>query len=304
MRVYIIYLIFCALLAAGELIRPIPLSVDVNEEKASLGKKLFFDTRLSTDDTISCQSCHNIMDGGADYFAFSVGVNGRKGAMNSPTVFNSRYNIAQFWDGRAADLQEQAKGPILNHVEMASSEDEVVAKLLKDQEYVNSFAKLYGDGITLSNIADSIAEFEKTLITPNSKFDKFLRGDDASMNGEEKDGYRLFKNFGCIACHNGINIGSNMFQRFGVFMEDNNTNSALGRYSVTKKENDKYFFKVPTLRNVSKTAPYFHNGSAKTLEDAVKTMGLYQLGRELEIDEIKKLVLFLKTLDGQYENND
>lgn len=284
---------------ADELIKPIPLQIYVNTEKASLGEKLFFDTRLSRDDTIACVSCHNIVQGGADTTPVSFGVEGRSGTLNSPTVFNSIYNIAQFWDGRAEDLQQQASGPIQNHVEMDSNEQELIKKLSTDNDYTKAFNDIYPDGITLDNITNAIAEYEKTLITPNARFDKFLRGDVNAISKDEKAGYMLFKNYGCISCHNGINIGSNMFQKFGIFKHYQDAQNSLGRYNVTKNEVDKYYFKVPTLRNIVKTAPYFHDGSAQTLEEAVNKMGRYQLGRNLSKEDIAKLVLFLHTLTGE-----
>ena len=300
MKLFILCIFISAsLLNADELIKPIPSHIDVNTKKVKLGKKLFFDTRLSQNDTIACVSCHNLYNGGADSTKVSFGVDGRAGNINSPTVFNSVYNIAQFWDGRSVDLKEQAKGPILNPVEMASNEKEVVKKLSLDFHYVKSFKELYKDGITLDNISDALAEFEKTLITPNSKFDLYLKGDNNILTKEEKDGYMLFKNLGCISCHNGINIGSNMFQKFGIFADNNNSHKNLGRFNVTKDEHDKYYFKVPTLRNIENTAPYFHDGSAATLKDAIKIMGYYQLGQKLSKEEIKKLTAFLHTLTGE-----
>ena len=282
-----------------DLISPIPLQAKVDARKAELGKRLFFETRLSKDDSISCASCHDLDSGGADSGEVSFGVDGKSGDMNSPTVFNAAYNIAQFWDGRAQDLKEQAKGPITNPVEMASDEAQVVEKLSADAAYVKSFQEIYAGKITLDNVSDAIAEFEKTLITPNSKFDLFIKGENVEFAQDEKDGYSLFKNLGCVSCHNGINIGSNMFQKFGIFADRNDSFNHLGRFNVTKNENDKYYFKVPTLRNIEKTAPYFHDGSAKTLQDAVRTMGLYQLGQELSREEIEKITSFLRTLTGE-----
>ncbi len=292
-------LTFVLTLNANNIIKPIPQKIDVNIQKATLGKKLFSDPQLSVDNTVSCENCHNLNYGGADANKFSFGVKGRVGSINSPTVFNSVFNIAQFWDGRAKDLKEQVKGPLSNHVEMASDPKKLIIKLSKDPQYTKEFKRIYKDGITLENVSDAIAEFEKTLITPNSKFDLYLRGDKDALSDEEKKGYKLFKNLGCISCHNGVNMGSNMFQKFGIFDKHTSTTPNLGRYNVTKNEDDKYYFKVPTLRNIEKTAPYFHDGSAKTLEEAVKTMGYYQLGQQLTQDEIKKLTLFLKTLNGE-----
>jgi len=301
-RLTLFFLFSFSLLYANNLIKPIPDDFTTVTDKAILGKKLFLDPRLSHDNSISCESCHDLNYGGADSVKFSFGVNGRIGTINSPTVFNSVFNIAQFWDGHAKDLKEQVIGPITNHIEMASNEKEILTKLSKDPYYVKTFQQLYKDGITLENISDAIAAFEKRLITPNAKFDLFLKGDTSALTRNEKDGYTLFKNLGCISCHNGVNIGSNMFQKFGIFAEHNTSDANLGRYNVTHDERDKYYFKVPTLRNIEKTAPYFHDGSAATLEDAVKKMGYYQLGQKLSDDEVKKLTQFLKTLNGDTPN--
>jgi cytochrome c peroxidase len=304
MRRFIVYVcIFFISVNANELVKPIPSMVDVNYKKAQLGKKLFFDTRLSKDNTIACVSCHDLSSGGADTTEVSFGVEGKAGNINSPTVFNSVYNIAQFWDGRAKNLKEQVEGPITNHVEMASNEKEIIAKLSADANYMKSFKTLYPEGISLNTLSDAIAEYEKTLITPNSKFDLYLKGQSTGLTQEEKDGYKLFKNLGCISCHNGVNLGSNMFQKFGIFTDYNDPANNLGRFNVTKNENDKYYFKVPTLRNIEKTAPYFHDGSAKTLEEAVKIMGYYQLGQNLTEEEIQKITSFLRTLTGELPKN-
>lgn len=287
-------------LIADDLIKPIPLNVKVNIQKAALGKELFMDTRLSKDNTVACVSCHNISYGGADSGAVSIGVGGKKGTINSPTVFNAAYNLAQFWDGRAKDLKAQAVGPIVNPVEMANTHENVVRTLSKDTHYAGLFKAIYlKQGITIEMVGDAIAEFEKTLVTPNARFDMYLRGNNKILNQQEKEGYALFKSRGCIACHNGINIGGNMYQRFGVFAQYKDRHNTLGRFNVTGKAEDKYYFKVPSLRNIEKTAPYFHDGSAKTLESAVQKMAYYQLGRKLSNSEINKIVSFLKTLNGE-----
>lgn len=288
-------------LYSKELITPIPLENIYNKEKAILGKKLFFETKLSYDNTISCSSCHILSDGGDDNLPVSFGVSGKTGVRNSPTVLNSRYNIAQFWDGSASSLKEQAKGPIHNPVEMNSSFEQIVSKLNKDKEYKDSFSTIYKDGITGDNIIDAISEFEKTLTTPNSRFDKYLRGDNNILTKDEKNGYKLFKDYGCISCHNGVNIGGNLFQKVGVLM-DYKTND-LGRYNITKMKKDKFYFKVPTLRNIELTAPYMHNGKVKTLQEAVKIMVHYQIGYELEDKDIQDIVKFLKTLTGENIKN-
>ena len=277
-------------------IKPIPKNLKVDFKKVALGKKLFSDTLLSKDNTISCASCHNLADGGDDNLKFSFGINAQEGSINSPTVYNAVFNFRQFWDGRAKDLQEQALGPIENPIEMGNTFKNLITTLNKTP-YKKEFENIYKDGITKFNIANSIAEFEKTLITPNSTFDKYLLGNKNAITQDEKDGYNLFKEKGCISCHNGINVGGNSYNKFGI-MQDAKSKS-LGRYNVTKRERDKYYFKVPSLRNVSKTAPYFHDGRHKTLEAAVRYMTFFQLGRPISKEEINKIVLFLKTLDGE-----
>lgn len=299
MKVIIFLLLYFFNLVAKELILPINEQINYNIEKALLGKKLFFDKRLSKDNTISCSSCHDIEKGGDDNRDFSVGVENKKGKVNSPTVLNSRYNFTQFWNGRARDLKEQVSGPIHNPVEMGSDLEEIVEKLKKDEYYVKQFKNIYKEGLTKQNIVDSIAEFESSLITPNSKFDRYLKGDKTALNKDEKEGYELFKQNGCISCHNGINIGGNLFQKMGILKEYVSKSENLGRYEVTKDEEDKNYFKVPTLRNINQTAPYFHDASAKTLKEAVEIMIEYQLGMKPLENEVDKIVKFLKTLDGQ-----
>jgi len=293
----ILPILFSSILFSQELITPIPLEVDVNFQKAKLGEKLFNDTRLSKNNSISCATCHILDEGGDDNLAVSIGINGQKGTRNSPTVLNAKFNTNQFWDGRAKNLKEQAKGPIHNPIEMDSNFEEVITKLKLDKEYVSLFQNIYKDEITGESIIDAIAEFENTLITPNSKFDKYLKGDEKALSDEEKEGYMLFKEYGCISCHNGINIGGNLMQRIGI-VEDFNTND-LGRFNVTKNIEDKFYFKVPSLRNIQLTSPYFHDGLIETLRDAVNKMSFYQVGYTLKEDETNKIILFLKTLTGE-----
>ena len=300
MKIYIICLLFIHSLFASELIVAIEKNANVNLDKALLGKSLFFEKKLSKNNSVSCASCHDILHGGDDNMKSSVGINGQKGALNAPTVLNSKYNFVQFWDGRAKDLKEQASGPIHNPMEMGSNINEVVQKLKQNKSYVKKFDGVYKDIIRPKYILDAIVEFEKALITPNSKFDLYLNGQKGILSKEEKDGYKLFKSYGCISCHNGINIGGNLFQKMGILKKVKNTNNRyLGRFNVTKDEDDKYFFKVPSLRNIEKTAPYFHNGESKTLRDAVKTMMEYQLGVNATVNEIDKIIAFLKTLNGE-----
>lgn len=278
-------------------IKPIPLTIEYNHDKALLGKKLFFDTRLSKDNTISCASCHDLQKGGDDGLRFSSGVDGRIGDINAPTVLNSIFNFRQFWDGRAKDLKEQALGPIENPVEMGHDLKVLEKNLQKDEYYAKEFKKIYKSKITKDNIVDAIAEFEKTLITPNSAFDRFIKGDKKALNSFEIEGFGLFKTKGCISCHNGVNIGGNLYSKFGILADAKSKNP--GRFNITQKEEDKYYFKVPSLRNISKTAPYFHDGRYYELKDAVATMALVQLGRPITDLEIEKIVAFLKTLNGE-----
>lgn len=291
----IFILFFNVILFSKEPITPIPLEIEFDKEKANLGKELFFDPILSKDNTISCHSCHILEQGGDDNLQFSFGVDGKVGNMNSPTVFNSTFNFVQFWDGRAKNLQEQAQGPITNEVEMAHTFEEII-KILNNTEYKEKFRKIYKDGVTKNNITDSLAQFQKTLITPNSPFDKYLRGDKNAISKEQKQGYELFKNQGCIACHHGVNVGGNLYAKFGLISELQS--DSKGRYEVTKNELDKYYFKVPTLRNIELTSPYLHDGRIEELEDVVKFMAHYQLGKSLSEEEAKKIVLFLKSLTG------
>ena len=244
--------------------------------------------------------------GGVDGRAHSIGLNGGLTEVNTPTVLNAALNFKQFWNGRADSLEAQVDHVIQNPVEMGSKWEEVVQKVLQDAKYRRAFAAAYKDGVTKTNIQHAIATFERTLITPNSRFDKFLRGDANAISAPEKAGYAKFKQYGCVACHQGVNVGGNMFQKFGVmgnYLEKrgNPTQADLGRYLVTKVESDKYVFKVPSLRNVALTAPYFHDASAKTLEDAVDVMFRYQLGRVASKEDKESIVKFLGTLTGELD---
>lgn len=290
---------------AAQPLAPIPLQTALDPNKVSLGERLFHEGRLSADGTVACAHCHSLKNGGVDRLPHSRGIFGREGSVNAPTVFNSGYNFRQFWDGRAESLEDQVSGPLQNPIEMASSWPKAIAMLQQDDSYTSDFARLYPDGITPANVRDAIATFERSLATPNARFDQFLRGNQAALSDTELAGYRLFKQIGCTSCHQGINIGGNMYQKLGI-MEDYygelqpSGNIALGRFSHTKREEDRYVFKVPSLRNVAVTAPYLHDASAATLEDAVKVMARYQLGRQLQEHEITRIVAFLRTLTGEY----
>ena len=287
---------FTAILFSGP-IKPIPNEVKVDAKKVQLGKKLFFDPILSKDGTISCATCHDLQNGGDDGLKFSFGIKGQEGNINSPTVYNAVFNFRQFWDGRAKDLKEQAIGPIENPVEMGHTMVGAVETLHQNKMYFEIFNDVYANGITKDNIADAIAEFEKTLITPDSPFDQYLKGDKEAIGEKAKEGYLLFKSKGCILCHHGVNIGGNFYNKFGIY-EDADTEH-LGRYNITKREEDKHVFKVPSLRNIALTAPYMHDGRVGTLKEAVELMTKYQLGRHMELGDTEAIVAFLESLTGK-----
>lgn len=291
-----------------EPIQPVPLETTLDERKVALGEKLFHDPRLSKNGRVSCASCHNLTEkGGADGLQYSVGVSGEEGAVNSPTVFNTAGHFIYFWDGRAETLEDQIDGPVSHPDEMATNWPAIVAKLKKDNEYSNLFNFIYQSPPTEQTIKDAIATFERSLNTPNAPFDQYLRGNEKAISPVAAQGYKYFKSFGCAACHQGQNIGGNMYQAFGVvgdYFKDRGTpmtKEDLGRYNVTGDDWDKHVFKVPSLRNIELTAPYFHDGSAKTLEEAVNIMAKYQVGRNLNEEEHNAIVEFLKTLTGEYK---
>jgi cytochrome c peroxidase len=290
--------------ATDEPIQPVPLQHGQDAARASLGQRLFHDARLSGNGSISCASCHDLTKGGADGRDRSVGFSGVRTGVNAPTVLNSALNFRQFWNGRASSLEAQADAVIQNPVEMGSKWPDVVEKLSADPQYRKAFAATYKDGVTRTNITNAIATFQRTLITPNSRFDRHLRGDAQAITSDEKAGYAKFKQYGCVACHQGVNVGGNMFQKFGVMGDyfakrGQPTEFDLGRFAVTRNPDDKHVFKVPSLRNVALTAPYFHDGSAKTLEEAVDVMFKYQLGRTASREDKAAIVKFLHTLSGE-----
>lgn len=291
----------------GEPIQALPLQTALDADKVTLGKKLFHDKRLSGDDSLSCASCHDLTKGGTDQAPVSTGIRGQHGPINSPTVYNAMYNLAQFWDGRAKDLQEQAAGPVSNPLEMGAQWDEVVEKLKQNPEYQSLFAKLYPhQGLTKTTVTDAIAVFEQSLVTGNSRFDQYLRGNQAALISDELEGYELFKT-NCASCHFGPALGGASYEKMGVkrdyFTQRGTalTDADNGRFNVTKQEKDRHFFKVPVLRNIDLTYPYFHDGSVISLADAVQIMGEVQLDKTFSPDEIAKLVAFLSTLTGEYQ---
>jgi cytochrome c peroxidase len=292
---------------ANEPVRPVDQTLEYDAAKAELGKTLFHDTRLSVDNTVSCASCHEIENAGVDNHQYSHGVNDQLGGVNAPTVYNAVYNFVQFWDGRAQTLAAQAAGPPLNPVEMASeSFDQIIAKLNADRQFAKAFKAVYPDGITEANITDAIEQFERTLITPNSAFDKWLLGDDSAITDEALAGYELFKKYDCATCHAGQNLGGLTYELMGLrrhYFADRGlemTNEDNGRYKETQLERDRHRFKVPGLRNVEHTWPYYHDGTRETLEEAVRDMGTYQSGVELSEAEVASITSFLKTLTGEY----
>ena len=293
---------------AAEPVRPVDLTAEVDQEKVALGFALFHDTRLSVDNTVSCASCHDLSTAGVDNHQYSHGVGDQVGGVNAPTVYNAVYNFVQFWDGRAKTLADQAAGPPLNPIEMASTSfDEIIAKLQADKPFAKAFTAVYPDGLTEANITDAIEEFERTLITPNSRFDKWLRGDNEAITADELAGYELFKKYDCATCHVGPNLGGQSYELMGLrrhYFADRGLELTVednGRFKETQLERDRHRFKVPGLRNVEHTWPYYHDGTRETLEDAVRDMGIYQSGVELTSLEVDQITSFLKTLTGEYQ---
>jgi cytochrome c peroxidase len=285
-----------------------PPVIDGNEltdAKVELGKMLFFEPRLSSSHLISCNTCHNVGMGGHDYLPTSIGHGWQKGPRNSPTVFNAVFNAAQFWDGRAADLAEQAKGPVQAGVEMSSTPERVVATLKSMPDYVDRFESAFpgdDDPVTFDNMAIAIEAFEATLITPDAPFDQFLRGNDKALNDEEKEGLALFMDKGCAACHGGVNFGGEGYYPFGLVTRPGAEilpSGDKGRFAVTETASDEYVFRAAPLRNIELTAPYFHSGAVWSLEEAVAVMGTAQLGTELNDNQVDSIVAFLKTLTGK-----
>ncbi len=290
---------------------PLPSSVDYDADKAAMGERLFNDGALSLDGSISCATCHVLENGGADHAdeRVSEGIYGLKGGVNAPTVYNAEYNVLQFWNGRAADLVEQAAGPITNPVEMGEQTvEQVVERLYADKALVKEFEALYPEeGLTAYTLCHAIAEFERTLITPDSRFDLYLKGDSNALSELEKKGYEEFKENSCAACHFGAAMGGRSFEYndiYGDYFAERNpeieyNSDDEGLKGFTLKDEDLHKFKVPVLRNIELTAPYFHDGSFQTLEEAVRAMARYELGKKLSGSEVDSIVAFLRTLNGQ-----
>lgn len=285
---------------AAEPITPIPAVKVKNPKLVELGTMLYFEPRLSRSGFISCNSCHNLGTGGVDNLKTSVGDYWAQGPINSPTVLNSSGQIAQFWDGRAKTLAEQAAGPIANPLEMASTHALAVEVIGSIPGYRAEFKKVFGDDkVTIDRITAAIAAFEETLVTPNSRFDKWLKGDKKAITKTELEGYELFKSSGCTMCHNGEKVGGSSFMKMGLVKPYKTTNTATGVQAISGKDQDRMTFKVPILRNVELTYPYFHDGAAQTLEQATRVMGDIQLGRRYTDEEVTKIVAFLKALTGE-----
>lgn len=278
-----------------------PNSSSLTQQQIDLGRMLYYETRLSADQKISCNTCHMLDKYGVDGEPTSDGHKGQKGTRNSPTVYNAAGHVAQFWDGRAPTVEEQAKGPVMNPVEMAMPSEKVVVAVLKSMpEYVQAFKAAFPtdkDPVTFENMAKAIGAFERKLITP-SRWDKFLKGDQSALTPAEKAGFNTFVNAGCQTCHSGVLLGGSMYQKLGV-IKPYPDEADLGRFQVTKSEGDKMVFKVPSLRNIEKTGPYFHDGKVGTLEDAVARMNEYQVGGKLSTEEIQSIVTWLKALTGE-----
>ena len=287
-------------------IQPIPLESGQAHNKVLLGKMLFNEPMLSHDNIFSCASCHQIEQGGDDGLDRSITNKGERNIINTPTVFNIRYNFRQTWEGFFKTLEDQAEGDILYPEHGNSKWPEVIAKLQVGDKYKKQFKAVYKSDITRLNIMDAIATYERSLITPNSRFDQYMRGNENIITKEEKLGYKYFKEYGCVACHQGINVGGNMFQKFGLFDDyfkwrGNVQPGDYGRFNVTKNEKDKFIFRVPSLRNIAVTSPYLHDGSVKDLDEVVTIMAKYQLGTSIQKDKISAIVAFLKTLTGKYQ---
>lgn len=294
---------------------PEPKDNPTTPAKVELGKMLYFDPRLSIDGTISCNSCHNVMGDGADGRPVGAGVQGKRGGRGSPTVWNSAFNTVQFWDGRAVSLEEQAKGPMTNPVEMAMpNHDLVVERLASVPGYVAAFKKVFpkDQKITIDLVVKAIGAYERTLITPNSPFDKYVRGNKKALTAQQIRGMKLVDEIGCTSCHNGENfagdgfkMGEGHYQPFpqipgSEFDKKYDLTSDLGRYEVTKKAEDKNHWRVPTWRNIALTAPYFHNGKVQTLDEAVRVMAKTQLGMDLKPEQVNDIVAFMHSLTGEF----
>jgi cytochrome c peroxidase len=292
--------------APAEPIAPLPLSLPLDPKRVALGERLFNDVLLSHDNNKSCAVCHPLEQGGMDGLPRAASSSGAHQLRNTPTIFNVGFNASFNWDGISNTLEAQTEIVLLNPRLMNTTWPELLAKLRADAEYVAGFNGAYSEDVTPANVTEALASFLRSLLTPNARFDRHLRGERNALTASEEQGYRLFKSYGCVACHQGLNIGGNMYQRFGVFEETHKRGAPadmidLGRYFVTRVPRDREVFRVPSLRNVAVTAPYFHDGRARTLEEAVTTMARVQLGKTLTAGEVESIVQFLHTLTGEYQ---
>ncbi|MGE4278526.1 MAG: cytochrome-c peroxidase [Magnetospirillum sp.] len=287
--------------AQQEPLRPLKAPPDLAATEVALGRELFHDPMLSRDGSVSCASCHPLSQGGSDNLKVSIGIGGAKGSVNAPTVFNTIFNIAQFWDGRATTLEQQVDGPLQNPVEMDANWPDIIGRL-RASSYEGRFQQVYGAPPSPQLVRRAMANFERSLVTVQSRFDRWLGGQDGALDAEEKKGYALFKSYGCASCHQGTNVGGNLFQKLGFFgnwFKDRGgpvTQADLGRFNVTGRPADKHVFKVPSLRLVVLTPPYFHDGSVTSLADAIRVMGRYQLGRDIPDADIALIARFLASL--------
>lgn len=288
-----------------EPIQPLAAPAYLNGDKVALGERLFMDSRLGRDGDMACASCHFLHEHGADHEPRALGRGGERLDFNTPTVFNSGFNYRQFWDGRAGSLEEQIDFVVAGEKEFATTWPAIVTRLEQDRDYRRDFRRLYEDGITAANVRDAIATFERSLVTVDAPFDRYLQGDERAIGAQARRGYRLFKEYGCSACHQGRNVGGNLFVKFGVFKDILATRpqprrADLGRFNVTGKAEDRHVFRVPSLRLAVLTAPYFHDGSVGTLAEAIRIMAEYQLGRSIPEDDVAAIEAFLTTLVGEY----
>ncbi|MCP4295029.1 MAG: cytochrome B6 [Proteobacteria bacterium] len=289
-----------------EPVRPLVLRDKLDPIRVQLGEKLFNDVRLSKDNSISCAHCHNLATNGSDDKRFSVGIDGALGNIKAPSVYNSGFQFVLFWNGRANTLEEQAEGPITNPIEMGSTWPSVIKKLEADPTMKATFTKTYSDGITVQNILNAIADFERSLVTLNSPFDLWLLGNEEAISQKQLKGYQLFKSYGCISCHQGQNVGGNMFAQMGSvgnYFEDRGTkitSADRGRFEVTGQEADLYFFRVPSLRLAALQNYFFHDSSVSTLKEAIRIMGVYQLGRKIPDNDIEYIESFINSLVGKH----
>lgn len=302
----ILSLVFNSGVLAAEFISPLESPKDLDSGKIQLGKQLFHDVRLSNNENISCATCHVIEKAGTDGLALSPGTNGELTGRNTPTIFNSRFNISQFWDGRADNLEEQIDAVVNDPVEMGADWESVIKRLSQDSDLVEKMSEIYKPAVSKESVIDVLAEYMKALVTVDSPFDKYLRGDHMAINEQAKEGYKLFKNIGCISCHQGVNVGGNLYQRAGVKISiddrvigDTTFADDFGRFNFTGRERDKYIFRVPSLRNVAQTAPYFHNGQVANLDAAILIMARSQLGKSIELQQVNLIKEFLYALNGE-----